>query len=87
MTEKIIAFVLLALCFLIFMRTCWIWNINRARRRGLFNPHKRPTLFDVKILLEKGEKDAAVKVYGRIYGVNSRDAKKAVDGLERSLHF
>lgn len=80
-----VLFILLiaAVGFLIVMRACGIWDKNRRRRFDA--PLKRPTLFDVKALLEKGDKDSAIQAYGRIYTVGFEEAKKAVEDLERNL--
>ena len=72
-------------CFSILMRTYWIWHLNQARRRGLYPLKDKPTLFDVKELLLKGEKESAIRVYCQIFGSNYSEAKKAVEELERSL--
>ena len=43
-------------------------------------------MFDVRRLIVEGEKDLAIQVYCRIFSTNRREAKKAVEDLERNIH-
>ena len=81
----ILSLIIVGLCFLIFMNTYWIWSMNQARRRGLYPSKGKATMFDVRRLIIKGEKDLAVRVYAQIFKTNSRESKKAVEELERGI--
>lgn len=85
MIRFLIAFAVIALCFWIFTRTCRIWYLNQARRMGKLPPEKA-TLFDVKKLIERGEKELAVSLYQSIFGTDKKEAARAVDEMERSLN-
>ncbi len=82
---RILALVIMGICFLIFMRTYWIWQLNQLRRRGLYPDKGKATLFDVRRLLINGEKEAALRVYCEIFGTSQKEAKKAVEDLEKNL--
>jgi len=85
MARFFISFFIIALCFWILTRTRWIWSLNQARRDGRL-PLEKATLFDVKRLLEHGEKESAVALYQSIFGANKKEAAKAVEEMERSLN-
>jgi ribosomal protein L7/L12 len=81
--EVLIILLISAAAFLLVMRMGWLWDKDRHQK--FFDLPKRPTLFDVKAQLEKGDKDTAIQTYGRIYSVSFEEAKKAVEDLERNL--
>ena len=81
----LISFIILSLCFCIFMQTYWIWSINQARRKGLYPERGKATMFDVRRLIIEGEKHLAVRVYAEIFKINHKEAKKAVEELEKSI--
>ncbi len=81
----LISLAILMICFAVFMQTYWIWWINQARRRGLYPDKGKATMFDVRRLLIEGEKPLAIRLYAQIFKTNYRQAKKAVDELERSI--
>jgi len=65
-------------------RAYWVWHLQR--RPGTASPGKKPTLFDVRELLLKGEKDLAIRTYKQVFNVDQKEARAAVDNLEKSLH-
>lgn len=78
---------LVGLCLFVLVRIYWVWHKrNNLRKRGLEIPGRKLTLFDVRELLMKREKDGAVVVYRQIFKVDQKEAQKAVDALERNLH-
>ncbi len=79
----LLTIILLSICLLIFSRTSYIWSLNQSRRRGFIG--RRPTIEDVKNLLHKGERTAAIDAYRRIYRLSNRQAELEVDLLERNL--
>lgn len=82
----VLTLMIVIVCFMIFLRTCYIWHLNRARRTGFYPPKDRATLYDVKRLLMNGEKDLAVRVYRDIYHTSAWEARKNVDELEKNLN-
>ena len=85
MSRGIFIFLILSLCFIIFFCSRWIWPLNQVRRKGLYPKEGRATLFSVRQLLLKGEKETAIVVYTQIFKVGHSEATRAVEELERSL--
>ena len=86
----VLTFVILCLCFCVFMQTYWIWHINQARRRRGAFKKENLTMFDVRRLIIEGEIETATVIYAEIFKVSSKEAKKAVKDLERNIqkkHF
>ena len=81
----LISFIILSLCFCILMQTYWIWSIHQARRKGFYPERGKATMFDVRRLIIEGEKNLAVRVYAGIFKTNHKEAKKAVEELEKSI--
>lgn len=48
-------------------------------------PQRRPTMFDVRRLLQEGDREGATKLYIQIFKVSGRKAKKDIEDLERNL--
>lgn len=46
---------------------------------------KKLTMFDVRQLLIKGEKDLAIRVYCELFKTTPEEANKAVEEIERSI--
>ncbi len=83
---KLYLLIVLCLCFYIFLHSRWFNLLKKTWRDGLFRPKKETlTMFDVRNLLIKGEKDLAIRVYCKIFNVNPEEACKAVDQIERSI--
>ena len=60
-------------------------SLNLMRRKGGGVLKGRPTMFHVRELLVRQDKEMAIQVYCEIFGVNRKEAKRAVDELERSI--
>ena len=85
MIDKLLAFIIMMFCFYVLWNTCWVWSLNRARRKGLYPEKGKATLFDVRQLIIQGEKDLAILIYCEIFKVTRREARKAVDQLEKNI--
>ena len=85
MLLRMLAFIILLVCFLVFLRTYWIWALNQARRRGLLPEKGKLTMFDVRRLTIKGEEELAIRVYCQIFKTSYKEGKKAVEELKRSI--
>lgn len=81
----LLAVVVLCVCFYIFARSRFLWSINQARRNGLYPPKGKATMFDVRSLIIKSEKDLAIRLYCEIFNSSAREAKKAVEEIEKSI--
>lgn len=75
----IIALSIIVLLFAMIIRQYWIWYKNRKKSE------RKPTLFDVRELLTRGEKVRAIKIYRQIFNVDQKEAQGAVDALEKNL--
>ena len=84
LTFVLTIFVLTA-CFAVFARGCWMWSLYQARRRGKIPEQGKATLYDVRRLLQSGDKETAVRLYCEIFRVTPTQARKDVQALERSL--
>lgn len=76
-----------AIGFAFFFVGRWIWALTLSRRQGSKVWKKNPTLFDVRELIIKGEKDLAIRLYCYIYFVSFKKGKKAVEDLQRSIQM
>lgn len=85
MIAKIIAFIIIVGCFYLLLTSRWIWSLNQGRRKGLYPDRDKATMFDVRGLLLKGEKDMAIQVYAELFKTSRPEAQKAVEELERSI--
>jgi len=82
----ICAFFVISFCFLSFIQSRRLWILNRGRRLGLYPPRDKATMFHVRDLILKKEKDLAIQLYGEIFNVTSRQARQAVEELEHGIH-
>ncbi len=80
-----VTFLVLGICFSIFMQGYWLLAIRQARRKGLYPEEGKATMFDVRRLILEGENELAIRVYCQIFGTNRKEARKAVEELKRSL--
>ncbi len=85
MMTRFLATIIILGCFLIFMKTYRIWLINQARRNGIYPPLNKATMFDVRRLIIKRERELAVRLYAEIFKTNRKEAQRAVNELERSI--
>ena len=77
--------IIFAIFFIILFYSRWAWFLGQARRKGLYPDVGKGTMFDVRRLIIQGEKELAVRLYGEIFRVNSKESQKAVEELERSI--
>lgn len=81
----LILFSIITLAFLGFFMYQWKKNEIQFRSQSLFPGKHQPTMFDVRNLIIKGEKDSAIKLYCQIFSVKHKEAAKAVEELGRSI--
>ena len=87
MMNYVLAFLILLICFFVFLRAFLVWHFSRSRKKGLYPSNGPVTLFDVKRLISSGEKISAVQLYREIYkGVPLKEAQQAVEEMERSIN-
>ncbi len=78
-------FIIISLCFFIFLSSRWIWSVYRSRRQGLHPMPRKATMFDVRRLIIRGETELAVSLYREIFQTTPQEAKKAIEELQRSI--
>ncbi len=86
---KILVFLMtlgiIGLCFFLLSKSQWIFSLNHARRKGLIPKKDKATMFDVRRLLQHGERDAAIRVYCEIFECSKSESHKAIKDLEQSI--
>ena len=48
-------------------------------------PQRKPTMFDVRRMLQEGNRDQAIRIYIQIFKVSQKKARKDIEELERNL--
>jgi len=81
---RILTFLIFLGCFYLLLRSQWIWKLNQARRKGLY-PDRSKTMFDVRRLVIKGEKELAIQTYREIFQTSRKEAQEAVEQLAKSI--
>ena len=83
---RVYILIVLCLCFYIFLHSRWFRLIRQMWREGNLGSQKEKlTMFDVRRLLLKGEKDLAIRVYCELFKTSPEEASIAVDEIERSI--
>ena len=83
---RVYILLILCLCFTIFLHSRWFRLLRQMWRKGNFGSQKeRLTMFDVRRLLIKGEKDLAIRVYCELFKTGTEEASIAVDEIEQSI--
>lgn len=83
--SRLFSFLFLTAFFLFLFRVYGVYFINQSRKQGGYPSKKSATMFDVRRLIIKGEKELAVTLYCQIFRSSRRDAIKAVNELEKSI--
>ena len=84
--SKIYGLVIIGFCVYIFSQSLWHGRIKRIGHKKELNPrNEKLTMFDVRRLLIKGEKDIAIQVYCEIFKTNPGEARRAVEEIERCI--
>lgn len=79
--------IITALLFLLLCTCYWVF-IMKGSLPEFFKkkpPLRKPTMFDVRRLLQEQDREGAIKIYIEIFHVSYRKAKKDVEELERNL--
>ncbi|MBL8012364.1 MAG: hypothetical protein JNN05_00815 [Candidatus Omnitrophica bacterium] len=79
--------IITVLLFLILCTFYWVFIMKGSpsvffKKRA---PQRKPTMFDVRRLLQEQDREGAIKMYIEIFRVSYRKAKKDVEELERNL--
>ncbi len=83
---KLYILIIIALSVYIFCHSRWFHALKQFGRDKDCPPKKdKLTMFDVRRLLVEGNKDSAVRVYCEIFKTNSKEAREAVEEIERSI--
>ena len=83
--DYLYTFAIVAISFGLLFLLRFVWLFKQARRSGLYPTKGKATLFDVRRLLLKKEKNMAIHLYANLFKTNFKDAKKAVEELEKSI--
>ncbi len=81
----IITFLIVGIYFLTLCMTGWMFKLNRSKKKGYVPKQGKMTMFHVRDLIIRGEKDLAIHVYCEIFQTNRQAATKAVDDLEKNI--
>ncbi|MEM9731076.1 MAG: ribosomal protein L7/L12 [Myxococcota bacterium] len=73
----------LALCAGLAVLVVALVQAFKAKPRVPLPPRGTGTMDDVRRLVSEGHKIAAIKVYREVHGVGLKEAKEAVEALER----
>ena len=83
---RLCIFIILCLCLYILFHSRWFRLLRQMWREADLGSQKEGlTMFDVRRLLVKGEKDLAVRVYCELFKTNTQEASIAIDEIERSI--
>jgi len=83
----LIAFAIIGSCFFVLGRTYWLWYRHQSQfPPGSDSANRKPTLFDVRELLLRGEKEKAIRIYRQIFKTDQKSAQAAIADLEKNLH-
>jgi len=83
---KLYLLITVCLGIYIFLHSRWFYFLKQMWRDGRFHSKKETlTMFDVRNLLIKGEKDLAIRVYCKLFNVSPEEGCKAVEQIERSI--
>jgi len=85
MMRLLITILFFGICLYGLFRSGWIWNLRTSRRSGLYPPRGEGTLFDVRRLIVRGERELAIRLYCEIYHVSYPKATQAVDELAKTI--
>jgi|CXWL01.1.fsa_nt_gi hypothetical protein len=82
-----LSFLISTLCFLALCGIYWLLVMKGFRN---LLPQKKPaqrkpTMFDVRRLLQEGDRESATKLYTQIFKVSIKRARKDIEELERNL--
>jgi hypothetical protein len=83
---NLLAVIIFSVCIYAVLGSRSFRRLNRGWDGVDFFPRgQKMTMFDVRNLLIKGEKDMAVRVYSQLFKVGFEESLKAVNELERSI--
>ena len=83
---KLYILTIVCLCIYIFLHSRLFRFLKQLWHESQLNSHdEKLTMFDVRQLLIKGEKDLAIRVYCELFKTDSKEANKAVEEIERSI--
>jgi ribosomal protein L7/L12 len=85
--NQFLSFFISIVCFLVLAGIYWLWVMKGFKS---FLPKKKPaqrkpTMFDVRRLLQDGNRESAIKAYIEIFKVPLKKARKDIEELERNL--
>ncbi|HBR15344.1 MAG TPA: hypothetical protein DD723_07365 [Candidatus Omnitrophica bacterium] len=85
MARLLILWIVLVVGILIVLNARRILSFQRGGRKGIPSENGRMTLFDVRSLIQKGDRERAIQIYGKLFQTNRCEAQKAVEEIEKSI--
>lgn len=85
MARFYVVLIVLVVGSLIAVNALRIFSLLRGRGRGTPSEKGKITLFDVRYLIQKGEKEQAIRIYEKLFQTNRYEAQKAVEQLEKNI--
>jgi len=83
---KLYILTIVCLCIYIFLHSRLFRFLKQLWHDSHLNSHdEKLTMFDVRQLLIKGEKDLAIRVYCELFKTDLNEANRAVEEIERSI--
>ena len=83
---KLYILTIACLCIYIFLHSRLFRFLKQLWNESQLKSHdEKLTMFDVRQLLIKGEKDLAIRVYCELFKTDPEEANKAVEEIERSI--
>ena len=84
--NKLYILTIICLSGYIIFKSRWFHAFIQAwRDTELFSKNEKLTMFDVRRLIIKGEKDLAIRVYCELFKTSAEEASQAVEDIERSI--
>lgn len=72
--------------FLVLCAIYWFWIMKGSKLVRKKKPAApKPTMFDVRRLLQEGDREGAIKLYTQIFKLPIKKARKDIEELERNL--
>jgi hypothetical protein len=83
---KLYLLIIAGLCMYIFVHTRFFRFLKQLWHESNLNANREKlTMFDVRQLLIKGEKDLAIRVYRELFKTEPEEACKAVEEIEKHI--
>jgi hypothetical protein len=83
--NQLISIALTVAFFAVLCLFYWMWVTRKDRPVKTRQPKSKPTMYDVRRLLQEGNRDGAISLYIQIFKVSAKQARKDIEEFERNL--